>query len=557
VNTDWLTSAPPPSSWRKKPTDEAPSPAPTTSKKPNLELNPQINPESTWESAGTFRVGDGGAAWSRTTSYDPNFKSSREFSSSSERPSHQGGARWKKDEFRSEGTSSAPPPPLYRSINSTPIQEVPVDDELLKIDLNQLKSQIMKAKLQKKLDLVSELESKLERARHVQSGYSTSSSAATPSHIRIIDDLDEQGRSRGATTSQLAGKLASQTDGKRSNPRTSGLHSESGERLKYFADDDDVDLDTMVARERLEKRSGSVQTGGGILSMDRHYADNVMRKRNYKDDQMFEKHYDGDGDVDYGQWESREKKLSSEELARREKSRAVQASQKFDKATENCYYCLKTKRIPAHLIVSMGHLTSLVLPEKGHLMPGHVTIVPHEHFSSCTSMEDSVWSEIMQFMIALTKYYEREGKEPVFCETVLDFAHYRHTVVDCFPIAKKDASMAPLFFQKAIRESGSEWATHQKLYEFKLPSKTIRNTVPTQFAYFMVQFGVDSGFAHHIEQKAKFSPNFAKEVIGGILELPEETYTGHPRRRSYDYEIRQVDLFKKGWKEFDWTRALY
>lgn len=551
VSTDWMTSPPPPSAWRKKAEPE-PLPVSSAPKKPNLELNPQINPDSKLHFEERFSIGDGGASWSRSTGFDPSYRAERP-----DRSASTGGSRWKKEEAREAPRQASNEEFAPRIIYEAPSRpSAPNDEDLMSVDLNVLKSQIMRAKLQKKTDVVAELEAKLERARAVQSG---EPSDPAPSHIRVIDDLDEHGRSRSATSGALIGKLSSQTSGKSANPRTSGLHSETGERLKYFADDDQVDLDTLVARERLDKRTA---VSGSISAMDAHYADNVMRTRNYKADSLFERNFDGEGDVDYAQFESREKKLSQAELATRERSRAISSAQRMDKATSQCFYCLKTKKIPAHAILAMGYHSSLIVPfERGQLMRGHVAIVPHEHVAASTHMEDAVWSEVWKFMAALSKYFDSIGHVAIFSENVPNLNPHRHAVIECYPVPKRDAKVAPDFFKKAIQETTNdvEWtATHQRVHEYTCPSKTIRNTIPQHFSYFMVQFGVEHGLAHHIESKEEFPNNFAKQVIGGLLALDETLYNGkHPRRHSFDEEKRIARQFKDDWKDFDWTQSLY
>lgn len=551
ISTDWMTSAPPPSSWRKKAAAEPENPAPSEPKKPNLELNPQLNAESTLAGADKFTVGDGGAGWARATGISTQDRSSQRVQES--RAQSSGGARWKREEARAKPDETKPLPSVPAPAPVL-VQRSVIEEDLTGVDLNQLKSQIMKAKLHKKTDLVAELEAKMERARRAQSG-DTNVQNTIPSHMKLVDDLDAHGRSRSATTDKM---VSTHAEGHKANPRALSLRDESGERSKYFADDDDADLDTLVARERLERRLASASgDSGGISSMDKHFAENVMRKKNYKGDALYDGLYDYDDDVDYMQYESREKKLSGEQLAQREKQRAVQQTQRYDKATENCYYCLRTKKIPAHLIVSMGYHTSLVVPERGFLIPGHCIIVSHEHFASSTTMEDSTWKEVLEFMKALTQFFESQGKTPLFLETATDFHARRHTFIDCIPLDKRDAGTAPLYFRKALAEAGGDSATHRDRYDFKLPGKTIRQTIPAHFAYFMVQFGMDSGFAHHIEEKSNFSSNFGREVVGGILQLPEETYMGRAKPRPLDKEKRQVAEFKEAWTPFDWTRSLY
>jgi hypothetical protein len=55
------------------------------------------------------------------------------------------------------------------------------------------------------------------------------------------------------------------------------------------------------------------------------------------------------------------------------------------------------------------------------------------------------------------------------------------------------------FLQKAIEEHGSEWAQNRKLLD--LSKKDIRHSVPKGFPYFAVDFGLQAGYAHVIEDE--------------------------------------------------------
>jgi hypothetical protein len=47
------------------------------------------------------------------------------------------------------------------------------------------------------------------------------------------------------------------------------------------------------------------------------------------------------------------------------------------------------------------------------------------------------------------------------------------------------------------------------------------------FPYFHVEFGLDGGFAHVIEDAEQFPQNFGKSVICGLLEEPAEFLLRH------------------------------
>lgn len=67
-----------------------------------------------------------------------------------------------------------------------------------------------------------------------------------------------------------------------------------------------------------------------------------------------------------------------------------------------------------------------------------------------------------------------------------------------------------MHFQKAIQESESEWTQHKKLIDTS--AKGLRRSIPPHFSYFYVQFGLQQGFAHVIEDHTKF-PRFFGQVL--------------------------------------------
>ncbi len=62
--------------------------------------------------------------------------------------------------------------------------------------------------------------------------------------------------------------------------------------------------------------------------------------------------------------------------------------------------------------------------------------------------------------------------------------------------------------QKALLECESEWAMNKKVVDLK--GKDVRKCVPKGLPYFVVDFGMQSGFAHVVEDEHRFPDAFAQ-----------------------------------------------
>lgn len=109
------------------------------------------------------------------------------------------------------------------------------------------------------------------------------------------------------------------------------------------------------------------------------------------------------------------------------------------------------------------------------------------------------------------------------------------------------------FKQKAILESDTEWAQNVKLVDTR--KKGLRVSIPKGLPYFSVEFGLDGGFAHVIEDEALFPLYFGKEIIGGMLDLEPQRWR-NPRRENFEHHKRKVLQFADWWKPYDWTRKI-
>ncbi|XP_036392810.1 CWF19-like protein 2 isoform X2 [Megalops cyprinoides] len=305
-----------------------------------------------------------------------------------------------------------------------------------------------------------------------------------------------------------------------------------GERVRYFQDDDKVDLQEMVRREKMS----TAEDQNALYS---RMAAKMMGKQdgdNYTLDDMF-----------VSSAAQRERSGQDEE---RQRHRAVQEHRRWASSMEKCPYCFDSKELPKHLIVAIGVKVYLCLPNSVSLVEGHCLIAPMQHHCAATGLDEDVWSEIQMFRKALVKMFEDQDQDCVFLETHMNPKRRHHMVYECIPLPRELGDMAPIYFKKAIMESDEEWAMNKKLVD--LSSKDVRCAVPKGLPYFSVDFGLQGGFAHIIENEQKFPHYFGKEILGGMLDLEPRRWR-KPIRENFDDQRKKVLQFAKWWKPFDCT----
>ena len=53
-------------------------------------------------------------------------------------------------------------------------------------------------------------------------------------------------------------------------------------------------------------------------------------------------------------------------------------------------------------------------------------------------------------------------------------------------------------------------------------AKGLRRSLPEDFAYFHVEFGLSGGFAHLIEDEKSWPQTWGQDILGGLLEMDPE-----------------------------------
>ena len=145
----------------------------------------------------------------------------------------------------------------------------------------------------------------------------------------------------------------------------------------------------------------------------------------------------------------------------------------------------------------------------------------------------------------------------VFLETALGLgSHKHHAYVEAIPVPQSRSSRAPGMFRKAIDEAESEWSTHASKRCIDTRAKGLRGSIPANFPYFHVEFGLAAGFVHVVDDEAKFPRTLGRDVLVGLLDLPPEEMHRRQRPMRPEEQARAVAAFSKKWEPHDWTRAL-
>ncbi|XP_018543423.1 CWF19-like protein 2 [Lates calcarifer] len=406
-------------------------------------------------------------------------------------------------------------------------------------EMNRLASELVKAEIQG--EDVEKLRSQLDAARRAKESHAarkklqeTAKSNQVPGRSTEDQEIllfrtDQSGRAW--PVKPVSGPQ--EPHGGRRKKKPIETHVD-GERVRYFQDDDNVGLQEMVRREKMS----SAQDQNALYS---RMAAKMMGKTdgdNYTLDDMF-----------VSSAAQREGEGREEERMR---SRAIGESRRLAASMEKCQHCFSSQELQKHLIVAIGSKVYLSLPAGLSMTEGHCLICPLQHHCSATGLDEDIWSEMQLFRRALVRMFESQELDCVFMETHMNPRRRQHMVYECIPLPRELGDMAPIYFKKAIMECDEEWAMNKKIVD--LSSKDIRQAVPRGLPYFAVDFGLQGGYAHVIENEQKFPHYFGKEVVGGMMDLEPRRWR-KLIRENFDDQRKKVLQFAQWWKPFDCTKT--
>ncbi|KAK6780991.1 hypothetical protein RDI58_023175 [Solanum bulbocastanum] len=283
---------------------------------------------------------------------------------------------------------------------------------------------------------------------------------------------------------------------------------------------------------------------------DVHLAQKIVQNKKYTTYGQADDEYDYDDG-------SRKKSRKKGGLENHKSLETANHARRILTQQERCQFCFENPTRPKHLVVAIANFTYLSLPVWRPIAPGHCCILTMQHESATRSLDDNVWEEFRNFKKCLIMMFAKQEKDLIFLETVMSLARQkRHCLVECIPLSKEVAKQAPLYFKKAIDEAEDEWSQHNAKKLIDTSVKGLRASIPKDFPYFHVEFGLNKGFVHVIDDENQFSSSFGLNVVRGMLKLPPEDMHQHRRRESVDTQREAVASFARDWDPFDWTKQL-
>lgn len=295
-----------------------------------------------------------------------------------------------------------------------------------------------------------------------------------------------------------------------------------------------------------EQEVGSSNTRGlnNKVSRSNHRNDRPKDNYDYEYARLISKDTNFSGNLDYLEDNAEKLGKMAEDKG---SSRAGKPTQSF---AGRCSYCINNQEAHSDLhVIAFGTKVYLAVPRKAPVIPGYCIIVPMEHHLNCVECDDEEWTETRNFMKCLTKAFHEKEKGVIFVETAMSYRKSFHSIIECFPLPWHNYDNAPAYFKNSILSAAEEWSQNRKLIS---TAKDFRNALVKNLPYFHVWTRIDEGYGHVIENESRFSRDFGKEIIAGILELPVTAWR-NPKRLSRKELDDLVKEFEKSYKPFDWT----
>ncbi|CAL5395320.1 unnamed protein product [Camellia sinensis] len=325
-----------------------------------------------------------------------------------------------------------------------------------------------------------------------------------------------------------------------------GKHEEAEKLLKEVenikAKQGTVDESSEAQNERNKRRYGtcdtSIQQRKKEDDADMHLAQKIAQNKQYS--------ISGRADDEYDFDDGRRRKTRKKGAKDNKLTEKTNFPQRILTQQERCQFCFENPSRPRHLVVAIANFTYLSLPHWQSIVPGHCCILTSQHESATRAVDNNVWDEIRNFKKCLIMMFAKQGKDVVFLETVMGLAQQRrHCMVECIPLPQDIAKQAPLYFKKAIDEAEDEWSQHNSKKLIDTSEKGLRGSIPKDFPYFHVEFGLNKGFVHVMDDEKQFKSNFGLNIIRGMLGLPEGDMYGRRKHDSVETQKQAVARFKE------------
>jgi len=419
----------------------------------------------------------------------------------------------------------------------------------VKEDLNELVAKQVRAKLMKNTKLYDELQIRIDRLREAKE--SAGAGAVQPKTVQkhqegeviVLSKVDAQGRilkgaiDRGPDPSGVT----EHSFAKEKRPKAFLQRHKDGERQEWFRDDGNQSLDDLVAEAKTN-----------TASMDDNFADAIVRQAKYTGPVNPDDEYDHDMGID--QYSDRRSRMSREKREQKEREHAINETRKMNTAQDRDPYWLHGSNFRLKdKVIAVGNRVYLALPPRDPICEGHCYIIPIEMEVSTRNADEDVWTEMRNFKKCLLIMFAQMGKDCIFLETAMKLSQQKHTIVEAIPLPAGKAAQASGYFKEALTNISAEEemeAVHKRIIDTR--GKGLRACIPKNFPYFHVEFGINGGFLHMIEDEENWDRQFGHHVAAGMIKKQHRGKQGESQK---DGDAR-VSAFKRSFAPHDWTAQL-
>ena len=389
--------------------------------------------------------------------------------------------------------------------------------------LNKLKAQMMKAKLRN-----------APNAAHLEEEYKVAEAASLANNkqpdVVVLNNMENR-------------MLASGRGGE-----VTAITNRRGRERGLVTENEDMSIEDKVRQERRNRvGAGEGQALAERIAKDGKFVDDL----DYMDDNA----------------EKLSKKVVKSDINLR--NTAIGDFQRMQRVLDTCPMChhedKDPPRPPVAPVVSLGTRTYLTLPPEPEISKGATVIVPVQHRRNLLECDDDEWEEMRNFMKSLTRYFDTQDKGVIFYENAAHMASGKyHAALNAVPVPHHLAETAPAYFKEAILSADEQWSQHKPIIDTLAYSQkpgygkqAFRKAMPKELPYFHVFLTLDGGMGHVVEDERRWPKGdmFAREIVGGMLDRPLEVVKKQGRwERGGDR--KRVEVFRKGWGKWDWTKAL-
>ncbi|KAH7294786.1 hypothetical protein KP509_27G018900 [Ceratopteris richardii] len=329
--------------------------------------------------------------------------------------------------------------------------------------------------------------------------------------------------------------------------------------------------ETWICRERVTKRHrGYTESFRSIVNEHEHKLEkgadgdsrlvkSILQYKDYRNSSFVDTEYEAmSGSILEPDPMRSKRKLSQAAAAEAKEAReAINAHRRIVTQEERCQFCFNNQSRPKHLTLSIANSCYLMLPPWDAIVHGHCLIVPMQHEGASRNLDEHVWEEMRNYKKCLLQMFAKHNRDGIFLETAINLSRQcRHCLVECIPLPPNNAKQAPLYFKKAIDEAEDEWSQHDAKKLIDTSVKGLRGSIPKNFPYFHVEFGLQAGYVHVIDNERAFEADLGCNVVIGMLNLPVEDMHRKRKLQTYDQQKKAAENFQDAWDPYDWTKML-